>query len=206
MFRIPEQPGLEPLKFTSEIDSVIRRQGIGINGGVDLKSMENKLERGSRIGTGARRGERETRRGSRKTQHNKHDLSVSRGFRSGKFFSVILTGSKHGFEIFPALVPQFHTLIELANADVDGGNHEFGTTVNAPLVDNEVIFQPLERSSNGIVTETESLLNRAFGSLHATLIRLTASEIHEDFEHRRIGSFSNQFKTFLLIHHTPTTF
>jgi hypothetical protein len=114
MFRIPEQPGLEPLKFTCEIDSVIRIEGIGINGGVDLKSLKDEPQGRGRIRTGGRRGKREKRRRSRKTQHNKHDLSVSGRFGSGKFFSVILTGSEHRLEVFPALVPKFHALIKLA--------------------------------------------------------------------------------------------
>lgn len=86
MFRIPEQPGLEPLKFTCEIEGVIRIEGIGINGGVDLKSLKDEPPRGGRIRTGGRSGKREKRRGSRKTQHNNTTFQLAEDSEAASFF------------------------------------------------------------------------------------------------------------------------
>ena len=139
--------------------------------------------------------------------HEKHNLSGRRfsDLLRALLFAKVGRRFVNRLEV-PAIVPHLHTFIKLANADVDRRNHKFGATINAPFMDNEVVFEPLNSVNDGWLSHAESLSNRRFGSLHATSVSLTASEIHEDFEHRSIRSTGDQFETALLIHHAPATF
>lgn len=104
---------------------------------------------------------------------------------------MVLTRSVHGLEVVPTLNPDFHAVVELAETHILRINHELGTAINTPLVDNEVVFKPFESKRDGFMTEPEIFLNGTFGSLHATVVSLPASKIHEDFEHRRGRRFSD---------------